>query len=288
MAQTVLYDAESKNKVRVIDGVYRQDGEASWPARIYLPEKQGPLPALIDVHGGAWTRGSCSDNEIMDLSLAESGLIVIAIECRKAPRHTYPAQVIDVNYATRWVKAHAGDFNIDPDSIGGLGTSSGGHALLLSAMRPDEVRYGAMDPIEGKDRNARLSYLIVAWPVIDPYARYLFAKENDLNFLVEATDAYFLSPDNMEEGNPLLALERGEVLDLPPALVIQGTADRNVPLAAVDRFADTYRAAGGAVDIEWLPDMPHGFACKAGAETDRVLKIMKAFISRQLRGDNKA
>jgi acetyl esterase len=287
MSQAVLYNAEDRNKVQVVDVIYRQDSEASWPARIYMPEKHGPFPALIDVHGGAWTMGGCSDNEIIDLSLAESGLVVIAIECRKAPRYTYPSQVIDVNYATRWVRARAGDFNVIPDSIGGLGTSSGGHALLLSAMRPDDVRYSALNLPEGEDRNAQLLYLMVLWPVIDPYARYLFAKENNNNFLVEATDAYFLCPDNMKEGNPLLALERGEVLDLPPALIIQGTADRNVPLAAVDRFVDTYRTAGGAAAIEWFPDMPHGFASKAGAETDRVLEIMKDFICRQLKGDKK-
>ncbi len=285
MPQTALYTSKNKNKVRVVDVIYRQDGEESWPARIYMPEKPGPFPALIDVHGGAWTKGGLLDNEIIDLSLAESGVVVVAIECRKSPRYTYPAQVNDVNYATRWVKAHAGDFNVIPDRIGGLGTSSGGHALLLSAMRPDDARYGVLDLPEGKDKNARLLYLMVLWPIIDPYARYLFAKENNNSFLVQATDGYFLHPDNMEEGNPLLALEQGEELDLPPVLIIQGTADRNVPLAPVDHFVDMYRTAGGAADIEWFLDMPHGFACKAGAETDRVLEIMKNFICRQLKGD---
>jgi len=283
----VFYNPKSKIKVRVVDVTYRQDKDGSLAARVYLPEKQGPFPALLDVHGGAWTQGGCADNEILDLSLAASGLVVIAIECRKAPRYTYPSQVIDVNYATRWVKAHAGDFNAIPDCIGGLGTSSGGHALLLSAMRPDDAGYGALNLPEGEDMNARLAYLMAAWPVIDPYARYLFAKENNRHFLVDATDAYFLSDDNMKKGNPLFALEQGVALDLPPVLIIQGTGDSNVPLAVVDRFAEAYRAAGGAVDIEWFPDMPHGFACKTGTETDRVLEIMKDFVCRQLTGDKK-
>jgi acetyl esterase len=287
MSQIVFYNAKNKNKVRVVDVTYRQDKDGSWSARIYLPDKQGPFHALLDVHGGAWTQGGFTDNEIIDLSLAASGLVVIAIECRKAPMYTYPSQVIDVNYATRWVKAHAGDFNAIPESIGGLGTSSGGHALLLSAMRPGDARYGALNLPEGKDMNARLSYLMVAWPVIDPYARYLFAKENNRDFLVDATDAYFMCHDNMKEGNPLLALERGEVLCLPPALIIQGTDDSNVPLATVDRFAEAYRAAGGSVDIKWFPDMPHGFACKTGTETDSALEIMKDFVCRQLTGDKK-
>jgi acetyl esterase len=134
-----------------------------------------------------------------------------------------------VNYATRWLKAHAADFNTISDGIGGLCASSGGHSLLLSAMRPDDARYGTMNFSEEKKTDARLSYLIALWPVLDPYERYGFAKENKRDFLVDATDAYFLNLSAMQEGNPLLALERGEPLDLPPALIVQGMADNNVP-----------------------------------------------------------
>ena len=280
----VLYNPKSRHKVRVVDVTYRRDADGSWPARVYLPEGQGPFPALLDVHGGAWTRGGCTDNELIDRALSASGMVVVAMECRKSPKYPYPSQPMDVNYATRWAKAHAGDFNAVADCIGGLGASSGGHSLLLSAMRPDDPRYGALDLPDAKGVDARLSYLMAAWPVIDPYARYFFAKENHNSFLVEATDAYFLSRDNMKEGNPLLALERGEALDLPPALIIQGTDDANVPLASLDRLAAAYRAAGGTMDIEWFPDMPHGFALKAGPETDKALEMMKAFVGRRLSG----
>ncbi len=288
MSQTVLYNASANNKVRVVEVTYRQDQNGSWPARIYRPEGKGPWPALVDVHGGAWSKGGCADNESIDRSLAASGLVVVAIECRKAPEYTYPSQVMDVNYATRWVKAHAADFDALPGAIGGLGTSSGGHSLLLCAMCPDDARYGALNLPAAKGQNARLAYVMTAWPVIDPYARYFYAQANHRDFLVDATDAYFRSHDAMQEGNPLLLLERGEALDLPPALIIQGTADSNVPLASVDRFAEAFRAAGGAVEIQWFPDMPHGFMSKPGVATDRALEMMKAFISRQLTGEKKS
>lgn len=288
MSGMVVYDPKGSHKVRVFDVTYRQDQDGPWPARIYQPEAQGPFPALLDVHGGAWTWGSYTDNERIDLSLAASGLVIAAIECRQAPKYAYPSQVTDVNYATRWLKAHARDFNADADCIGGLGTSSGGHALFLSAMRPNDPRYRTLPLPEGEDVSARLSYLLAAWPVLDPYARYLFAKENNRASLVEATNSYFLTHDAMKEGNPLLALERGEQVDLPPALIIQGTADNNVPLSALHRFIEVYRASGGAVDIEWFPDMHHGFAYNYGAESDRALEIMKAYVSRQLTGSKPA
>ena len=269
-------------KIRIVETVYRKDQDGSWPARIYIPEGKGPFPLLVDVHGGAWGSGSYRDNKVLDTALAENGMVVAAVELRKAPAHPYPSQVMDVNVATRWAKLHADEFNATPDGMGGLGTSSGGHAPFLSALRPDDERYSALPLPGGEGIDACLAYVIGAWPVIAPYARYLFAKENSRDFLVHATDAYFLNKENMRQADPLFALERGEKPDLPPALIIQGTADTNVPLDAVNRFANAYQKAGGVIDLTWVPDMPHNFALKQGPETDNALQTMKTFIKKQL------
>lgn len=218
----------------------------------------------------------------MDRALAESGLVVAAIACRQAPTFTYPAQVADVNYATRWLKAHARDFNAEAHALGGLGTSSGGHAMVLSALRPHDPRYRTFPLPEAEAVDATLSYVVAAWPVLDPYARYLFAREKGRAPLVEATEAYFVTEAAMREGNPQSALERGEPVALPPTLIVQGTADDNVPLSVSHRFVEAYRAAGGHVELELFPDMPHGFARNPGAESDRALESMKAFVARQL------
>ena len=76
----------------------------------------------------------------------------------------------------------------------------------------------------------------------------------------------------------MLALERGETLDLPPTLIVQGTADGNVPLDSVHRFVDAYRAAGGAIEMSWFPEMPHGFNSWPDDSCDRALKIIKNFV----------
>jgi acetyl esterase len=127
-------------------------------------------------------------------------------------------------------------------------------------MRPDDERYNTLKLVGKGNSTVHFSYLIAAWPVLDPYGRYLFAKENNRNFLIAATNSYFLQNETMIEGNPLLALERGERLDLPPVLIIQGTANTNLPLDSINRFARAYRAAGGDIELEWFADMPHGFA----------------------------
>lgn len=268
--------------VRTVEVTYRKDSKNKWSGRIYLPGKKGPFPGLIDVHGGAWSSGGYTDNEKIDRFLAGRGMAVFAIECRKAPDYNYPAQIMDLNLATRWLKANAKDFNILPDGIGGLGTSSGGHTLSLSAMLPDDERYNKLELKEAKGLDARLAYQIMAWPVIDPYERFLFAKVNKLDFLRDASLSYFLDERAMKEGNPMLALERGGIFDLPPTLIIQGTADKNVPVATVDRFARAYKKQGGSINIQWFKDMPHGFVCQAFPESDLALSAIADFIKKQL------
>ena len=282
MTQTIAYNPDRKYTVQVIDATYGKDDAGTLPARVYKPEGDGPFPLLLDVHGGAWGSGGCTDNQVLDMALAESGLVVVAVELRKAPAYPYPSQVMDVNFATRWAKIHAEKFSVVPEGMGGLGTSSGGHTLFLSAMRPMDARYGGLDLPDAEGVDARLSYVIGAWPVIDPYARYLYAKENNRDFLVQASEAYFGNTEAMKEGNPLLALERDEPMNLPAALIIQGTEDANLPLASADQFVKAYRKANGVAELEWFADMPHNFALKAGLETDRAIEVMKAFIADRL------
>lgn len=278
----VTYNPAQQVEVQVSEVEYRKDGKDSWVATIYQPQGDGPFPALLDVHGGAWNRGDRSSDEVMNRALAASGIVVAAIDFRLAPEHPYPAQVQDVNYATRWLKAHAADFNADPDSIGGLGASSGGHTLMLSAMRPNDSRYAALGLPEADGIDAAMAYTVCCWPVLDPYARYLYAQEVNNERLAASSEAYFLSQDAMREGNPQHILERGEKVTLPPTLVVQGTRDDNVPLAIPQRFETAFRGAGGDIQVEYFTDQVHGFGNMPGAESDRAIGMIKAFIARCL------
>jgi len=133
----VKYDPGHKCKISVHELEY-QDGLA---VRVYQPEGAGLFPALVDVHGGVWTNGDRTANEVMDRALAESGMVVAAVDFRQPPNDPYPAQVADVNLAIRWLKTRADDYNADPLTVGGIGGSSGGHTVLLSAMRAHHPAY---------------------------------------------------------------------------------------------------------------------------------------------------
>ena len=278
----VTYNPERKFEVRVRELEYRNDGNQPWMVTIFQPEGDGPFPALLDVHGGAWNRGDRGADEVMNRALAASGIVVAAIDFRLAPAHPYPAQVQDVNFATRWLKAHAGEFNADPASVGGMGCSSGGHTLMLSAMRPGDPRYTALELAGAGNLDASLTYTVCCWPVLDPYARYLYAQESNNERLAASSEAYFLDQDTMKEGNPQHILERGEKVQMPPTLIIQGTRDDNVPLSIPQRFDTAYRAGGGDIQVEYFENQVHGFGNMAGPESDRAIGMIKAFIARCL------
>ena len=153
---------------------------------------------------------------------------------------------------------------------------------MVSAMLPGDPRYGTHLSPELEGYDARLDYVLLTWPVLDSYARYQYAKSSGLDRLVSMTENYFSSHDAIREGNPQGILDRGGPAVLPPVLIIQGTADENVPMSIPENFATSYRSVGGEIEIEVFPGMPHGFGEHPGPETDRALGLMKRFVARQL------
>lgn len=282
--QSLTYNPSGAYELDIQEVEYLRDGNDSWLATIYQPKGPGPFPALLDVHGGAWNSGDRTHSELRAPQLAASGVLVASIDFRLAPKHPYPAQVADVNYATRWLKSRAGDFNAEAKSVGLWGSSSGGHTVLLSAMRPHDPRYSGIDLPGGRDADATALYVIGCWPIVDPYARYFFAQERKNERLVTSSEAYFLGEEAMQEGNPNLILERGEKAVLPPVLIIQGSEDGNLPVPATEKFAKTYVQAGGSMQLEIFPGLPHGFGSQEGPEADRALEMMKSFIASQVSG----
>ncbi len=279
---TVEYHPEARFRVDTTDRVYLEHESGSLEATIYQPKGRGPFPGLVDVHGGRWFLGDRSDDHPMNLALASSGIVVVAVDFRLAPQHPYPAQVADTNYAIRWMKANAGHLSVDPASVGAMGCSSGGHTVALNGMRPRDPRYAAL-PLTGAEHvDASLRFMLCCWPVLDPYARYLWAREIGDDRFIGPTETYFPDPSSLHEGNPQEALERGEAVELPPTIIIQGTNDSNVPQSIPHKFEASYRAAGGDIELELFPGMPHRFGNMPGAASQRGIDLMKGFISRQL------
>jgi acetyl esterase/lipase len=288
MAEEVAIAARFEVETRDLE--YQRHDRAPLLARLYRPIGPGdaarPFPALVDVHGGAWASGDRLNNAPLDAALAKSGIVVLAVDFRMPPEWRYPHSIADINLATRWLKAHAPEFGSRRELVGGLGTSSGGHQLLLSALKPADPRYAALSLPEAPAEDARLPYIVLCWPISDPLARYQMVREKGNANLVKAHDAYWASEAEMAEGNPQLILDRGEAGVLPPAIVIQGTADDNVTPDMADRFAAAYRARGGQLQLDKFDGQPHTFIPRnpASEASARATERIRDFVLAQTGG----
>jgi acetyl esterase/lipase len=262
----------------------RHDGEPLL-ARLYRPAGAGPHPAVVSIHGGAWTANDRFSTAETDRYLAANGVVVLALDLRLGAVAKYPGQVVDANAGIRWLKAHAEEVGSRPELVGAVGSSSGGHVALLCALRPADPRFttGAVPGAAGV--TAEVAYLVVCWPVADPLARYRMARDRGNERLVEAHHTFWADEAEMAAGNPQLLLERGEATHLPPALILQGTADDNLPPDSASRLAAAYRAAGGSADLQLFEGEPHGFIKRdpSAHEPRRALAAIAAFVERHSR-----
>ncbi len=258
---------------------YQRPGGTPLLATVYRPEGKGPFPAVLEVHGGAWTGGDRFNNRSIAEDLAANGVLVASIDFRMPPVAGYPDTLADVNLGIRWLKANAAAWGSSPERVGGLGTSSGGHMMLLAMLRPGDARYNAHP---GPAFDASLRFGIVCWPVADPLTRYRSQQARGNARLVAAHDAFWPSVAAMEEGSPRHILDRGEAVSLPPALIMQGTADNNLTDDMAETLAASYRKRGGAIDYHSFPGQPHAFIPNAPTAPDsvRALGLIRDFIAR--------
>jgi acetyl esterase len=252
-------------------------------ARIYQPKGVGPFPTVLDLHGGAWNRKDRFAEEPMDRALAASGLLVVAVDMTLAPEAPYPAGVQDANYAVRWLKAKAATWNGDSSKIGLYGSSSGGHVAELLAMRPRDPRYTAIPLAAASDVDATVAWVATRSPVSNTFARYENAERRHNEGMVTNNKVFFSPWETIHESNPQEILERGEKVTLVPLLIMQGALDDNVLPEMQEKFAKSYRAAGGACDYRLFENCVHEWVAEPGPQTDKAREVVKEFVARQLK-----
>jgi acetyl esterase/lipase len=218
----------------------------------------------------------------MDRALAESGLLVVAIDMTLAGEAPYPASVQDANYGVRWLKWKAASWNGDASKLGIYGSSSGGHVAELLAMRPRDPRYNAIPLPEAPTIDAAVAFVAMRSPISDPFARFKNAEKNKRDGMVQNHYTYFKPWETIHESNPQEILERKEKVTLVPLLIMQGALDDNVLPSIQEKFVAAYKAAGGACDYHLFEGSEHQWVAQPGPQTDRARAMVKALIARQL------
>jgi acetyl esterase/lipase len=169
----VSFDPRGPHDVVHEDVEYARPGGEALLARIYRPAgAHPPLPALVDVHGGAWSYFDRTADTYFDRALTACGMVVVALDFRQAPAHRYPTAVADVVAGIRWTKANAEHLGLNSHSLGLIGGSSGGHLLMLAALRPSAPEFNTTPCPSGRSstRSPATATCSPAAPIRSPRA----------------------------------------------------------------------------------------------------------------------
>jgi acetyl esterase len=300
-AMTTATLEATTQKFDVDDVEYLRHGQKPLLARVFKPRGAGPFPALVECHGGAWCMSDRTTEHLRHEYMASHGIVSIALDFRSGSEDPYPASVQDINYAVRWAKLHARELKTRPDLVGISGQSSGGHLAMLVAMRPRDPRYAAIAlPAGSSAQDASVRCVVMSWPVINPLSRYRHAKRamagaNPPEWpkgIIGRHDSYWRSEANMAEGNPMLALERGEKVELPPAIWFQARgdtvhdykdADSDFPGNEPQRFIANYKKAGGDIALEYIEMERHAGHSPDLTQTGDMFAHMVGFVGKHVR-----
>jgi len=224
------------------------------PLRLYRPEGlAAPAPVLVYYHGGGWTIGDLDTHDVLCRELAVgAGCVVVAVDYRLGPEHRFPAAVDDVDAATRWVQAQAGELGVDAGRLAIGGDSAGGNMAAVVALLLRDQPGAAPAP--------RLQLLI--YPGTDMRAvapshthngeGYLLTRDSITYFRAHYIDQPALYAD--WRASPLL---HPDLSRLPPALVITAGYD---PLRDEGlQYADALSAAGTPTQYLCFERQIHGF-----------------------------
>jgi acetyl esterase/lipase len=219
---------------------------------IYEPkESNGPRPAIVVVHGGAWFQGDKSTYAFgwHDRWLAAQGYVVFDVQYRLSGR--WPAPLGDVKCAIRWVRANAARFNIDPQRVAVMGRSAGAHLALMAAYTAGDPRFSPSCLNQDTDLDDSVQAVIVSYAPSD-LRLWPAERGSAIEALLGGLPGEL--PDVYHDASPLTHVRP----DLPPTLIIHGQRDRMVPPVHSELLANHLRAAGVTTVLLRIPWGRHG------------------------------
>ena len=226
------------------DVEYSHPGNVSLRLDGFLPGGERPAPAVIIVHGGAWVAGDRRWNvEPVFQPLSEAGFAWFSISYRLANNvMQFGAAVEDVREAVRFVKAHADEYNIDPERIALLGESAGGQLAAMAALRGSA------------DSSVRAVVAMYTPTDLVTLAKTSAFIPPSIRDSVRGTPFESILMGLLAQLSPLNSVRR----DMPPFLFIHGTSDTLVPFVQSTDMCDRMKEAGASCEIYAVKGGGHG------------------------------
>jgi acetyl esterase/lipase len=267
------------------DLVYGKGGGQELKLDLAMPKNgAGPFPAVVCVHGGGWRSGHRQDlsqpiqalgkQSLVEL-LALRGYVAVTISYRLAPKTKFPAQIEDCKAAVRWLRANAKKYKINPDRIGAVGFSAGGHLVcLLGTTRPK-------DGFEGEGGNVGQSSRVQAVVSFFGPTNFItkdWSEEVEQVFLVPFVGAaYKDKPELYKRVSPIAYVTK----DAPPFLFFHGTDDSLVGVRHSRELATKLQKAGVLAKVVEMEGQGHGWG---GEKLTQSVQQTLAFFEETLKG----
>ncbi|MBR2584654.1 MAG: alpha/beta hydrolase [Thermoguttaceae bacterium] len=234
-----------------------------------LPENTaGAIPAVVICPGGGYG-GLCIQPEGYDIArwLNDNGIAGFVLEYRlPAGRETVP--LADAQRAIRFVRANAEKYGVDPNKIGIIGFSAGGHLASTAATHFDAGKADAADPIERV--SCRPDFAILIYPVI------LFGDQS--TYL--GTQNNLLGKDQTQEKIDYFSNEKQVSPETPPVLLAHAVDDVVVPIENSRAFARAMQQYNLPYVLVELPDGNHGLNGYKGSSWDMWQALAVPWIHR--------
>ena len=261
---------------RKLDVTFARYGDRTLEMDIFRPKNNWQsLPAIVCIHGGGWNKGGKIHCRDVAQALAARGFVTASIDYRLSGEAPFPAHIHDCKAAVRFLRANASDYGIDPNKIGAIGNSAGGHLAALLATS------ASVAELEGKGGNADVSSAIAAAVPIGAQTDFLSDRNREIS-RDRAIWQQFLGGSQEEQhetyrlASPLAHVDKTD----PPCWIIQGENDD--PSTRANSFRQRLKELGVKSGLTVIKDAPHGFL-KTQAWFDQAMETADEFFTRTLK-----
>lgn len=233
----------------VKDITYATAGATELKADLYVPDGDSatPRPLVIAIHGGSWMTGNRNDMAPIANTLAGSGFACATVSYRLAPANKWPAMIDDVQSAIRYFREHAKEYNIDPNRIGAIGVSAGGHlSLLAGSMETRDSGVARTAP------SSRVKVVINIFGPTDLANDFPAALANYMSQQVLGKP-FSEAADLIKQFSPVTHITSKSA----PTFTIHGDADTLVPVMQAKRLKEALDRAGVKNDLVIVAGMGH-------------------------------
>lgn len=247
-----------------LDVVYTQGPGWQQKMDLYLaPKEKGPVPIVINIHGGGWNHGT-KESQTGFNSFFKAGFAVANIEYRLTPQATAPAAVEDARCALLYIIKNAAALNIDVNKIVVMGGSAGGHLALMTGLLANDHRFDTNCP--GVD-NVKVAAIIDKYGIADvndwAYGPNITSKSATRWLGDKSTDAAFI-----KSVSPVTYISKNS----PPTFIVHGDADPVVPYQESVDLHKRLEEAGVKTVFITVPGGQHGkFPADKNSEVNKAI-----------------